>query len=134
MQALYLTGDYSIQTPQKPDNPQQPEQPVPAPKIGTINIAYRQPGEKTTSRLAYDIFLEKEEKEIPSNDFNFSAAVAQFGMLLKNPEFARITDLKKILQLAIDAIGEDRRGYRSEFIKILKSYKTMTDNKNMGEE
>lgn len=110
-----------------PGKPAKPEPSGPAPRIATIDISYRQPGKKTPSLMAYDIFQEIEKDETASDDFNFSAAVAQFGMLLKNPEFEKITDLQKIMQLALDAMGEDKRGYRAEFIKLLERYKVMKD-------
>lgn len=101
----------------------------PTQKIATIHFTYQQPGQKKTEQTTYDIFLEAEDGAEPSDNFNFSAAVAQFGMLLKNPEFKKITDFKEILQLAMDALGEDKRGYRNEFINLLQRYKNLMENK-----
>jgi Ca-activated chloride channel family protein len=72
---------------------------------------------------------EAENKE-PSSNFKFSAAVAEFGMLLLSSSESRMgSTLAALLQLAKDAIGEDQYGYRAEFIKLVEAYQQMTEQK-----
>ncbi len=56
-----------------------------------------------------------------SKDFRWSAAVAGFGMLLRDSEFKGTLTLAQVLTLAESAQGKDEEGYRSEFIRLLKS-------------
>ncbi|MEO5685136.1 MAG: von Willebrand factor type A domain-containing protein [Chitinophagaceae bacterium] len=55
-----------------------------------------------------------------SSNFRFAAAVAQFGMLLRNSEFKQSSSYNKVLQMATEALGKDEEGYRSEFLKLIK--------------
>lgn len=60
-----------------------------------------------------------------SSNFRFAAAVAEFGMLLRNSEFKQAASYNKAWQLAKEALGKDEEGYRSEFLKLLKNAQSM---------
>ncbi len=55
-----------------------------------------------------------------SENFRLSAAVAAFGMLLRNSKYTGSADYKMALQLAKSAKGADEEGYRAEFIQLIK--------------
>jgi len=55
-----------------------------------------------------------------SDNFRFSAAVAAFGMLLRHSEFKGNASFNSITVLARDAVGEDREGYRKEFLELVR--------------
>ena len=55
-----------------------------------------------------------------SNNFRFSAAVASFGMLLRDSKFKGTTDYDQTKDLAIGAKGTDLLGYRTEFIQLIE--------------
>ena len=57
----------------------------------------------------------------PSTDFRFAAAVAGFGMLLRDSEHAGTFSLDDVVQLAEAGRGDDPRGYRGEFIRIVEA-------------
>jgi Ca-activated chloride channel family protein len=85
----------------------------------TVKLRYKTPeGEK--SKLLEQAVEGKITKST-SGDFRFSAAVASFGMLLRNSEFKGNTTIESILQLAKNAKGDDENGYRSEFIQLVKT-------------
>ncbi|WP_319503543.1 von Willebrand factor type A domain-containing protein [uncultured Draconibacterium sp.] len=84
----------------------------------TIKLRYKEP-EGSESKLM-EIPLESKLVENTSANFRFSAAVAEFGMLLRNSEFAGNTNFDSILELARRAKGDDEEGYRSEFIQLVK--------------
>ena len=63
-----------------------------------------------------DLALEK-----TSNDFRFAAAVAGFGMLLSDSEHADGVTWPRVLTLAKGAKGEDKEGYRAEFIRLIET-------------
>ena len=56
-----------------------------------------------------------------SDNFRFSAAVAEFGMYLRNSEFKGNTTVDSVLELAQNAKGSDEEGYRSEFVRLVKA-------------
>lgn len=55
-----------------------------------------------------------------SNNFRFAAAVAEFGLLLRNSGFKQHSSYKQVLHLATGAQGEDANGYRQEFLTLVK--------------
>ncbi len=56
-----------------------------------------------------------------SANFRFAAAVAEFGMLLKDSKFKGSTTFDTVLELARKAKGEDPFGYRAEFIQLVEN-------------
>ena len=57
----------------------------------------------------------------PSTDFRFVTAVAGFGMLLRDSEHAGSLTLNDVVQLAEKGKGDDPRGYRGEFIRLVEA-------------
>ncbi|MCP5108270.1 MAG: DUF3520 domain-containing protein [bacterium] len=101
----------------------------------TVMVSYKEPKEEGAigSSIVHWVSqpvsqLESDDQE-PSVNFRFSAAVAQFGMMLENSENAGISSIPQLMEAAKDAMGEDRFGYRAEFIKLLETYRTMQEKK-----
>jgi amino acid adenylation domain-containing protein len=63
-----------------------------------------------------DISLER-----ASDNFRFSAAVAGFGMLLRDSKFKGDMTYKAFIDLAKNSKGKDTEGYRVEFIRLLET-------------
>ena len=63
-----------------------------------------------------------------SDNFKFSAAVAGFGMLLRDSEFKGDCDFELVKELAQNSKGKDDEGYRSEFIRLVK----LAENLQLG--
>ncbi|HYW22079.1 MAG TPA: YfbK domain-containing protein [Nodularia sp. (in: cyanobacteria)] len=57
---------------------------------------------------------------IPSTNLKFAAAVATFGMVLRDSEYKGNADLNLVMNLANQARGEDEEGYRGEFIRLVE--------------
>jgi len=57
----------------------------------------------------------------PSTDFRFAAAVAGFGMLLRDSKYAGDLTLNDVVELAERGRGDDPRGYRGEFIRLVEA-------------
>jgi Ca-activated chloride channel family protein len=53
------------------------------------------------------------------NDQRFAAAVAAFGQKLKGSAYGEAMTWDEIADLANDAKGEDRNGYRAEFVQMI---------------
>ncbi|HEU4563301.1 MAG TPA: von Willebrand factor type A domain-containing protein [Gemmatimonadaceae bacterium] len=67
-----------------------------------------------------------------SGDFMFAAAVAAFGMVLRDSEHRGSATLDDVLALAGDARGADSEGYRAEFIDIVRTMKTIAQREEVS--
>ena len=61
-----------------------------------------------------------------SANVRFAAAVAGFGMLLRESEHRGSATFGKVLELARNARGEDAEGYRAEFISLVETAETLS--------
>jgi Domain of unknown function (DUF3520)/von Willebrand factor len=55
-----------------------------------------------------------------SQDLKFAAAVAEFGMILRDSEYKGNGTLGAVLEWAQEGRGADRNGYRAEFIELVR--------------
>lgn len=106
-------------------------------ELMTIKFRYKQPdGDK--SRLIERVVLNEWRPILKaSENLRFAAAVAGFGMLLRNSAYKQNASYAAMLKLARSAIGADGNGYRSEFVKMVINAKSISggiDNKNEDEE
>lgn len=85
----------------------------------TIKLRYKNPKEDKSNLIVQAV--EKKEVDKTSENFNFSAAVAGFGMLLRSSDYRGNTTYEMVKSLAEQGKGEDKNGYRTEFIDIVKS-------------
>ena len=53
-------------------------------------------------------------------DFQFAAAVASFGMVLRNSQHRGNSNLSAVAEIATGAIGADVGGYRAEFVDLVR--------------
>ena len=96
-----------------PDVPQTGE-------LATIKFRYKKPdGDKSILMTEVIPQLVTPASET-SDNFRFSAAVAGFGMLLRNSEFKGTINYDQVLTLARGSKGYDRDGYRAEFIRLVE--------------
>lgn len=58
-----------------------------------------------------------------SANLKLAAAVAEWGMLLRNSAFKGNASFDEVLVLARDAQGRDAHGYRAEFITLVEMSK-----------
>ncbi len=96
-------------------------------EITEIRLRYKKPDGDTSKEIKQVVYLSNVllDRINLSKDFYFSAAVAEFGMLLRGSEYMGNTTTETILELAEQGLGEDQGGYRSEFIDIVKYYKDL---------
>lgn len=85
----------------------------------TIKLRYKKPDEdksKSIQKIVVDNLKTK-----TSDNFRFAAAVAEFGMLLRESDFKQNSNYEQVIELASGALSTDKEGYRSEFLKLAKS-------------
>ncbi|TAE08733.1 MAG: VWA domain-containing protein [Oscillatoriales cyanobacterium] len=90
-----------------------------------VKLRYKNPNE-TVSQLITQSVIDKPVKlENASANFRFAAAVAAFGMVLRDSEYKGAANFDQVLKLASQAKGEDKEGYRAEFIRLVENCKTL---------
>jgi Ca-activated chloride channel family protein len=88
-------------------------------ELFTVKFRYKKPGENKSIEM---IHIQDTKIEEPSIDFNFAAAIALYGMKLRQSKFDNDADLSLVLELAKRGRGKDEEGYRAEFIRLVNSY------------
>jgi Ca-activated chloride channel family protein len=89
-------------------------------EILTVKLRYKKPDGKKSQLLEIPLADKNIALAKASENFKFSAAVAEFGMLLRDSEFKGQSSYEDVLKLAQQGKGQDRHGYRTEFIKLVE--------------
>jgi Ca-activated chloride channel family protein len=92
-------------------------------EIANVKIRYKEPKKLSSVKFVYPVVDEVKPLEKCSDTYRFSASVALFGMLLRESEFAENADYSSVIELAMNAKGNDFGNYRSEFIQLVNSVK-----------
>lgn len=93
----------------------------------TVKLRYKKPdGDKS---ILLEQVIRKESVSLSRSSLNlkWSAAVAGFGMLLRDSDYKGDLKYKDLIALARSAKGADDQGYRSEFIKLIETAELLTD-------
>jgi Ca-activated chloride channel family protein len=91
----------------------------------TIKLRYKRPDGLNSILLEKPLKGQLLDADEVSDNFRFSAAVAGFGMLLRDSEFKGDLELEDVLSLARASKGEDEEGYRAEFIGLVKTTESL---------
>jgi len=91
-----------------------------------LKIRYKLPDEITSRLITTPIDSSFEFNQIShtSTDTRFAVAVAAFGQLLRDGSYMKQFGYDDVIDLARSARGEDRFGYRAEFINLVRLAKT----------
>ncbi|MEM8866799.1 MAG: von Willebrand factor type A domain-containing protein [Verrucomicrobiota bacterium] len=97
-------------------------------ELATVKLRYKQPegseSQLITKTVLSDNLLAFSEASV---DVQFSAAVAAFGLRLRESESVKDFDYAAIERIAAGALGLDPGGHRSEFIELVGKAGEMTD-------
>ena len=91
----------------------------------TIKLRYKKPDGNTSILIDQAVRGRALKEEQLSDNFIFSAAVAEFGMLLRNSEYKANANLDQVAVLARKGRGDDVEGYRGEFVRLVKTAGTL---------
>jgi Ca-activated chloride channel homolog len=92
----------------------------------TIKARYKQPGNDRSVMFDLPVRGQVLPQARTSGDFRFSAAVAEFGLLMLNSPFKGAASFENILKMASDAKGRDHEGYRAEFINLVRTAQSLS--------
>jgi Ca-activated chloride channel family protein len=91
-------------------------------ELMTVKCRYKKPNEAISKLIVHPLIDNQVALSKTSDDFRWSAAVAAFGMLLRESEYIKNYTYDQAIQLAQGSKGEDKEGYRIEFINMAKSF------------
>ena len=93
-----------------------------SPELLTVKLRYKRPNEasshlitRSIQRLRYEVM-----EHVVSDNFRFAAAVAEFGLLLKDSKHKGSASYLHVLTMARQGQGPDPWGYRSEFTTLVE--------------
>ena len=81
-----------------------------------VKLRYKEPGGDVSRLVTIPV---EEVSADTSDDFRFAAAVAAWGMLLRDSEHCADYNLADVAHMARGALGEDIHGYRTQFLDLL---------------
>lgn len=87
----------------------------------TVKFRYKNPDGEVSKLIVKSVKDTNRSIENASEDLKFSAAVALFGMQLRDSDFIVAKKKEDVLALAEAGKGKDADGYRAEFIRLVKS-------------
>lgn len=96
-----------------------------SPEIMTIKFRYKNPESDRSKMEQVAVSGDPLKADKTSDDFRFAAAVAEFGMLLRNSQYKQNAKYEQVVALAKNAKGKDDEGYRAEFIRLAESAMNM---------
>jgi Ca-activated chloride channel family protein len=94
----------------------------------TLKLRYKQPEGQTSQLLEFPVRDGDKAYSRASQDFKFAAAVASFGMILRQSPHKGNGTLDAVLELAEEGKGSDRHGYRAEFLELVKQARALSDS------
>jgi len=90
----------------------------------TVKLRYKPIDGESSVKMEIPV-LTSDKNKTPSADFTFASAVAMFGQLLRNSDFKGTAAYDDVVALARKGFGEDKQGYRHEFVRLAESMKQL---------
>ncbi len=93
----------------------------------TLKVRYKLPTSNESTLMAYAVTDGGDSFAAASTDYKFAAAVASFGMLLRNSQYKGDANYDAVMELAQEGLGGDRNGYRREFLNMVERARVLTN-------
>ncbi|MDY7003970.1 MAG: VWA domain-containing protein [Cyanobacteriota bacterium] len=94
-----------------------------------VKLRYKEPKGTNSELIKQPVVDKGVSLDEASNDFKFAAAVAEYGMILRDSEYKGDASFNEVWKLANESKGLDLEGYRSEFINMVKSSQKLMEKK-----
>jgi Ca-activated chloride channel family protein len=92
----------------------------------TLKLRYKQPDGDRSSLIEVPLREGPAAFEEASPDFRFAAAVAAFGMTLRESPHRGNADFAKVREWARAGLGEDEGGRRAEFLQLVEKARSLS--------
>jgi len=109
-----------------------PAQLVEAAKSGemmTVKLRYKEPDSDLSKLIEVPTKDAGKTLTASSDEFKFSAAVASFGLLLRDSSYKGTLSWETVRRLALDGKGSDTLGYRGEFLQLIDKARGLKETK-----
>ncbi|MCO6487200.1 MAG: von Willebrand factor type A domain-containing protein [Phaeodactylibacter sp.] len=103
-------------------------------ELCTIKLRYKQPDGAESRLIGHPVLDKGTDLDKSSDNFRWAAAVAEFGLLLRDSEFKGEATYAHAKKLAQTAKGKDPNGYRRELIDMIDTMKSLADPEVAGKE
>jgi Ca-activated chloride channel family protein len=129
--ALYelVPAGQALPGPQSDENPFVRSKDAPAAASANalfrLRLRYKQPEGEVSTLLEEDVYDDGRDLGTADRDFQWAAAVASFGMLLRESEHKGNSTFDAVLEMARPALGSDVSGYRREFLEMVSRAKRL---------
>ena len=90
-------------------------------ELCNIKLRYKDPDALTSRMFSKTVSPDIKKAGETTDRYRFSAAVAAFGMILRDSKYRGTASLSDVITLASGARGTDPDGYRAEFIRLAES-------------
>jgi Ca-activated chloride channel family protein len=87
--------------------------------LAELRLRYKQPNGDQSELITFPVVDRGLALAASSDDFRFAAAVAEFGLLLRDSKHRGTASWTQAKTLAEGALGQDRGGHRQEFLGLL---------------
>lgn len=94
-------------------------------ELALVKVRYKSPDGDKSKLSEFPVKANPIAFAKSSEDLRFAASVATVGMLLRDSEFKGDSSFDGALEWARDSLGDDRGGYRSEFVKLVELVKVL---------
>ena len=85
----------------------------------TVKLRYKEPESDLSKLIEVPTKDEGKTLTASSEEYKFSAAVAGFGLLLRDSAYKGTLSWETVRRLALDGKGADKLGYRGEFLQLI---------------
>ncbi|CTQ57704.1 vWA domain-containing protein [Roseibium album] len=87
-------------------------------ELAYVKLRYKMPGDENSQLI--ETAVTASSSDIPEKETLFAASVASFGQMLKGSDYLGDWTFEAVEDLARETRGEDRFGYRSEFLTLVR--------------
>ena len=93
------------------------------PELLFVKVRYKEPDGATSRLLTHPVVATAAEG--PSADFRFQAAVAEFGLLLRQSAYRGTARMEDVIAAARGSLGSDPDGFRAEFVRLAEAARSI---------
>jgi len=98
-------------------------------ELMNVKLRYKKPDGDKSKLIEHPLKDRGVSLKKTSDNFRWSAAVASFGLVLRDSKFKGESTFKSALELAKGAKGKDKQGYRYEFLKLVEQAELLSKTK-----
>jgi Ca-activated chloride channel homolog len=97
-------------------------------EILNVRVRYKEPDGNTSQLMETPVIDRGTVFNNASSDFRFAAAVASFGMVLRDSPHKGQSTMDSVIEIAEKSRGVDKNGYRDEFVQLARKARALKGN------